>query len=295
VSAAAPGPAAARSACGPVGATRALVDSAAARLRQSGVEDPRREAELLLAHVLGVPRAELVAGLAGQAVDGAQAGTFESFVDRRVAREPFAYITGRKGFRHIELAVDSRVLIPRPETELLVAAALVDRPCGVLDVATGSGAVALALAAELPDGTVDAVDISEDALAVARANAERLGLAKRTRFWRSDLLSEVADRYDCIVANLPYVPSGDLQDLQPEITRYEPAGALDGGRDGLDLIRRLVNDSPGHFKPGGLIALEIGDGQGQATAALLRDAGFVDTDVQQDLSGQERVVTGRWA
>ncbi len=286
--------AAARSACGPVGATRALIDDAAARLRDAGIDEARREAELLLAHVLGVRRPDLVAGLAGQAVGAEQVSEFQSVVDRRAAREPFPYITGTKGFRHIELIVDSRVLIPRPETELLVATAVVGRPCSLLDVATGSGAVALALADELPDGTVDATDLSEDALAVARANAERLGLESRTRFWRSDLLDAVDGSYDCIVANLPYVPTGEIAGLQPEITDYEPVSALDGGPNGLDVVRRLVAQAPAHLKPVGLLALEIGDGQGAAVAQLLRDTGFTDVDIHLDLAEKERVVTGTW-
>lgn len=287
--------AAGRSACGPLPATRAMVDGAAQRLRAAGVEDARREGELLLAHVLGVSRPELVAGLAGQAVSAQQSAAFNDAVARRCAREPLAYITGFKGFRHIELAVDGRVLIPRPETELLVAVAIAGRPCALLDVATGSGAVALALAEELPECTVDAVDLSDDALAVARANSAALGLADRTRFWWSDLLAAVTEAYDCIVANLPYVPSGDIPGLQPEITEHEPLLALDGGADGLHLVRHLVMQAPAHLKPGGLLALEIGDGQGEAAADLLRVAGFDGVEVQLDLGGQERVVSGRWA
>ncbi len=286
--------AAGRSACGPVGGRQALVDSAAAHLRQAGVDRPRREAELLLAHALGVSRPELVAGLAEQAIDADQVDAFYDTVLRRTDREPFAYVVGRKGFRFIELLVDQRVLIPRPETELLAAVALARTPRAVLDVATGSGAVALALADELPAVTVDAVDISDDALDVARANAQRLGLDDRTSFWRSDLLDAVERRYDSIVANLPYVPSGELTDLQPEIVLHEPIVALDGGPDGLDVVRRLVPRAPAHLNTGGQLALEIGHGQGDATADLLRDAGFDDVCVHRDLTDKERVVSGTW-
>jgi release factor glutamine methyltransferase len=271
-----------------------LIDSGAAELRQAGVEEPRREAELLLAHTLGVSRPQLVAGLAGDSVEPERVDAYFATVSRRATREPFAYVVGRKGFRRIDLMVDRRVLIPRPETELLAAVAIAAQPRTVLDVATGSGAVALALAQELPEIEVDAVDISEDALEVARANAEHLGLDDRTRFWRSDLLAEVEGSYDCIVANLPYVPSGELAGLQPEIVRYEPVTALDGGPDGLDVVRRLVSQTPGHLNAGGQLALEIGHGQGDATSALLHDAGFADVCVHRDLTDKERVVSGTW-
>lgn len=278
----------------PITGTRALIDDATATLQAAGVEAPGREAELLLAYALGTARADLVAGVVGKAVSAEQLARFRAAVERRAAREPFAYVTGKRGFRRIELSVDRRVLIPRPETELLVAVAIVDRPCSLLDVGTGSGAVALALADELPDGTVDAVDISSDALAVAQANAEQLGLAERTRFWQSDLLDAVNGSYDCIAANLPYVPAAELAALQPEITDYEPALALDGGSDGLDLVRRIVDAAPAHMNTGGLLALEIGDGQGEPVARLMREAGFAEVDVQLDLAEQERVVSGRW-
>ncbi|MBJ7347532.1 MAG: HemK family protein methyltransferase, partial [Thermoleophilaceae bacterium] len=186
----------ASSACLPTSGARALIADAEAKLSAAGVPGAQFDAELLLAHVLGLTRPQLVAALADQTITAAQLEEFQKSVARRTAREPLAYVTGSKGFRNIELGVDARVLVPRPETELLVATAIVDRPCGVLDVGTGSGAVALALASELPDGTVDAVDISTDALEVAAANAQRLGLEARTRFFQSDLLASVDGVYD---------------------------------------------------------------------------------------------------
>lgn len=270
---------------------RDLIDAAAAQLAEAGVEEPRREAELLLAAAAGVSRSELIAGTVE--ADPAHVERFRDWTSRRAAREPFAYITGSKGFRRIELGVDERVLIPRPETELLVAVAKVDRPCGILDVATGSGAVALALADELPDATIAAVDISEQALDVARANAERLGA--KVEFIESDLLEAVDGIYDAITANLPYIESGELAGLQPEISEYEPMLALDGGDDGLDLVRRLAKQAAAHLKPGGLLALEIGSGQGAATAKILADAGFTDVELHQDLAGLDRVVSAKAA
>ena len=203
---------------------------------------------------------------------------------RRAAREPVAYILGRKGFRRIDLAVDPRVLIPRPETELLVEVAL-GLPAGarVADVGTGSGAVALALKDERPDLEVIGIDISHDAVAVARDNASRLGLD--VDFVCADLLD--GGRYDAVLANLPYIAEGTV--LAPEIARYEPPGALFAGDDGLDLIRRLIP----RVGAVPLLALEIGFDQADAVEALLGDAGFESVARLRDLAGHERVVVGR--
>jgi len=271
---------------------RDLIDAAERRLADAGVETPRLDAELLLAAAMGTGRPEVVSGLAPDPTPE-QIAWFDDCVERRAEREPVAYIKGVIGFRRIMLHVDRRVLIPRPETELLVAVTKVDRPCGILDVATGSGAVALALADELPDATITAVDISDDALDVARANARTLGFDGRVSFARSDLLDSVDRVFDAITANLPYVRSGDIAGLQPEITRYEPVAALDGGEDGLELVRRLAAQAPAHLKPGGMLALEIGDDQAPATEAILRGAGFADVETHQDLAGRDRVMSGR--
>lgn len=278
---------------GSVPIARELVNAAEAALAAADVDTPRLDAELLLAYVLDCTRPRLVTSLAAT-VDVEQARRFHRLVVRRERREPVAYITGWKGFRGIELNVDERVLIPRPETELLVAVVKADRPHSALDVATGSGAVALALADELPDGGVVATDVSPDALAVAAANAERLGLADRVTLVRSDLLSEVNGTFDAIAANLPYVPSREIDGLQPEIA-FEPRAALDGGADGLDLVRELALQvrARGTLKAGGLIALEIGDDQGPAAARLLADAGFAAVAIHQDLNGRDRVVAAR--
>ena len=271
---------------------RDLIDAAERRLADAGVETPRLDAELLLAAAMGTGRPEVVSGLAPDPTPE-QIAWFDDCVERRAEREPVAYIKGVIGFRRIMLHVDRRVLIPRPETELLVAVTKVDRPCGILDVATGSGAVALALADELPDATITAVDISDDALDVARANARTLGFDRRVSFARSDLLDSVDGAFDAIAANLPYVRSADIAGLQPEITRYEPVAALDGGEDGLELVRRLAAQAPAHLKPGGMLALEIGDDQAPATEAILRGAGFADVETHQDLAGRDRVMSGR--
>lgn len=271
--------------------TRALIDRGAGQLAEAGVETPRLDAELLLAAAAGATRSEILAGLVDPA---AAVATYEEWIERRAGREPLAYITGSQGFRNIDLAVDRRVLIPRPETELLVAVVKVDRPCGILDVATGSGAVALALADELPDANVAACDISAEALELARANAEALGLS-RVDFFESDLLAAARGRFDAIAANLPYVEAGVIATLQPEVAEFEPRLALDGGADGLDLVRELAVQAPEHLKPGGQLALEIGMGQARETERILLAAGFVDTERHEDLNQIERVVSGRLA
>lgn len=268
---------------------RRLIDEGERRLAAAGIDTARLDAELLLADAAGASRSEVVAGIAD--VKPATE-LYQLHLARREQRVPLAYITGRQGFRRIELTVDPRVLIPRPETELLVAVVEAGRPCGILDVATGSGAVALALADELPDATITAADVSEDALALARANAHALNLDDRVSFVHSDLLAGVTGRFDAIAANLPYVESAVIDTLQPEVARHEPRLALDGGDDGLDLVRRLVAQVPSHLKPGGLLALEIGAGQAVETERILRAHGFADTDRHEDLAGIERVVSG---
>jgi release factor glutamine methyltransferase len=251
-----------------------VLEAASARLRNAGCDTPRLDAELLLAHALGVDRSRLYLD------DAPEPEEFEPLLARRAAREPVAYIVGYKDFRRIRLAVDRRVLIPRPETELLVEAAL-ELPAGarVADVGTGSGAVALALKDERPDLNVTGLDISGEALEVARENAGRLGLD--VRFAESDLLDD--GEYDAVLANLPYVPSG--VELQPEIAEYEPGAALFAGADGLDLIRRLIARVDG--VP--FIALEVGFGQEAEVANLLGGR----TEILRDLAGHERAVVAR--
>ena len=257
-----------------------------ARLAAAGCDTPRLDAELLAAHALGIDRAALRTR-PEEPLDPAALDRLERLVARREDREPVAYLLGTKGFRHLELAVDRRVLVPRPETELLVEAAL-ELPAGsrVIDVGTGSGAVALALKHERPDLAVTGCDSSGDALAVARANAQRLGL--EVDFLPADLLP--ADgRFDAVVANLPYVAEADWPALAPEIVRHEPREALVGGHDGLEAIRRLIDRLVGV----GFAALEVGEGQAAPVCGLLGAAGFKHLDARADLAGIERVVVAR--
>lgn len=257
-------------------------------LRAAGVEDPRLDAELLLAEATGWERARVVAN-PEEEITPAATRRFAEMVRRRLRREPVAYILGRRGFRHLELVVDSRVLIPRPETELLVELALELCPRTVLDVGTGSGALALAIAAELPDAEVTATDTSGGALAVAAANAERLGLTARVELFPGTLPPR-GKEFDLVVANLPYVSEQDWGDLQREVTEWEPREALLAGPDGLDAFRAVVPSLAGITDT---LALEIGEGQAAGVAELLREAGFQAIESRLDLSGIERLVIGR--
>jgi release factor glutamine methyltransferase len=261
--------------------------SATSRLAAAGVDTPRLDAEVLLGSVLDVERGRLVIDR-DAALDGSAAQRFEAVLGRREAREPVAYILGRRAFRRLDLFVDRRVLIPRPETELLVEVGL-ELPAGarVIDVGTGSGAVALALKDERPDLVVRGVDVRGDALEVARANGAALGL--EVEFVSGDLLDGVTvGGGDAVLANLPYVADGVK--LPPEITRYEPAGALFAGHDGLDVVRRLVGLVAG--REVALVALEIGPEQAAEVSQLMWDAGFAEVAVRHDLAGLERVVVG---
>ena len=265
---------------------RDALDSAVIALTAAGCETPRLDAELLLATAMDVGRAAIVSD-PGRELEPDAARRFQEYAARRREREPVAYIVGSTGFRSIELAVDSRVLIPRPETEHVVEAVL-DLPAGsrVCDVGTGSGAIALALKAERPDLEVVATDASADALAVARENAARLGLD--VELHHGDLLAGVTDELDAVVSNPPYVEDG--AELAPEIVGHEPALALRAGPSGLDVIWRLLpaaGATAAHT-----VALEIGAGQSAAVAELIREAGFPEVATIADLAGIERVLVG---
>jgi release factor glutamine methyltransferase len=266
------------------------LDGAITAIAAAGCETPRLDAEVLLAHVLGVGREQLITDR-DLTVQGPAVRSFQDAVRRRsVQREPVAYIIGKRAFRHLELTVDRRALIPRPETELLVEVGLsLAGNARVLDLGTGSGAVALALKHERPDLDVTGSDISADALELAGANGRRLGLD--VHWHRSDLLGDLPTDYDAVLANPPYVALADRDGLAPEIVRHEPFGALFSGPDGLDAIRSLTEQlaTRPHIV---LAAIEIGAGQAVEVASLMDSAGFGALRWERDLAGIQRVAVG---
>ena len=287
------------------------------RFEERGLPTPRLDAEILAAHALGVPRLQLYVQF-DRPLAAPELAAIRELVKRRQAGESVAYVVGKKEFWGLEFAVDARVLVPRPDTETLVDEALerigraarvrragraadADIDIGssraapktsplIADVGTGSGAIAVALAKQRPDAAVLATDISPDALAVARANAERHGLS--LTFLEGDLEAPLLSHapFDLVTANLPYVAAAELATLAPEV-RVEPMLALDGGPDGLALVRRLVAAAPALLASGGTLVLEIGAGQAAATAGLCAAAGLADVRVRRDLGGIERVVS----
>jgi release factor glutamine methyltransferase len=267
---------------------RDAITTAAARIA-------RRDAETLLAHVVGCDRTYLFAHPEAE-LTAEQRASFELLVARREAREPLQHLTGVQEFYGLPLRVTRDTLIPRPETELLVEAVLgwADARAGalrVLDVGTGTGAIALALAKHLPHAEITAVDISAAALDVARGNAERLGLTQRVVFGLSDLLREIAteQHFDAIVSNPPYISNADAPTLEPEVVDHEPHSALFAGADGLDIYRRLIPQAHAALEPGGLLAMEFGFGQRESLHALL-EAGWNDVRFLDDYAGIPRVV-----
>jgi len=269
---------------------RDALDGARTAIAAGGSPSAVLDAELLLADALATTRARLHAD-PDAPVSGTAVRTFQSHVRRRaVDREPVAYIVGRRGFRALELAVDARVLVPRPETELLVELALtLPRGASVLDCCCGSGAVALALADERPDLRVSGSDVDPQALAVAAANAARLGLD--VRWQRADLLAGLPDEHDAIIANPPYVETSAIEGLAPEISRHEPRRALDGGPDGLAVLSLLIGQA--RSRRAATLILEHGDGQAEAVERRCRAAGFRRVERHRDLAGLERALLAR--
>jgi release factor glutamine methyltransferase len=271
---------------------REALDVAAAELAEAGCPSPRVDAEWLLADALSVSRSELQAdGTRELSPEIAEA--FRRAIARRAAREPLAYILGEWGFRRLELRVDSRVLIPRPETEMLVERSLallagIDRP-RVLDIGVGSGAVALAIADEHAGAQVVATDRSPDALAVAEANRARIGLEGRVELVEGELFAGMDGPFDLVVSNPPYVDSADLDTLDPEVRDYEPREALVA----TGVTEAIAAGAPELLVAGGALALEVADGKAAEIAAVLENGGYEEVTVTHDLARRERIVDGR--
>lgn len=271
-------------------------------LKKRGVDSARVDADLIVAQVLGLDRVRVL--LAGERELGEdELLRIRALVKRRRVFEPIAYLRGEREFYGHRFLVDARVLIPRPDTETLVEVGLQrlrghDLGGRVLDLCTGSGCVAVSLKLERKTLTVDAVDLSEGAVAVARDNAQRLGAVWNVRFAVGDLFAPLgapSARYDLVTANPPYIAAGEIPTLQPDIKDHEPRLALDGGADGLALVRRIVAECPRWLRPGGALAMEIGAGQADEVRSLFESAGFTDVRAAKDYGGIERVVSGVFA
>jgi len=276
-----------------------LINWSKSHLEEKGFDNARLEVELLLGHALSLPRVELYVQFERQ-MKSNELAAFKAFLKRRLAGEPVQYVTGTAAFMLGEFEITRAVLIPRPETEALTEVALrllggVAAPV-VADIGTGSGVIATTVAMKVPAAVVYATDVSAAALEVAARNAERAGVAERVTFLEGEMLhplrgNGLAGKVTALVSNPPYIPTGELEGLQAEVRDFEPREALDGGEDGLDCIRVLVQDGPEFLSPGGFIALEVGDGQASGVAELMRER-FGDIDVHKDYAGRDRIVTG---
>lgn len=279
---------------------RDLLARAIDDLETAGVPEPRADAEIVLAHTLGRDRVYLLAH-GGDVVPPQQADEYMSAVESRRKRRPLSYITGAKEFFGLEFEVSQGVMVPRPETELLVEEVISslkesDQPAGrILDIGTGCGNIAVSLARHISSAWVVGTDVSAQAVAVAARNALRHGVADRVAFIVCDIVSAVRgdESFDAIVSNPPYIRTADIAALLPEVGEHEPRIALDGGLDGLSAIGRIAASAPQYLKGGGILALEIGEGQSGPVGALLETAGFGQVRIVPDYAGIARLVTAR--
>ncbi|SLN09924.1 peptide chain release factor N(5)-glutamine methyltransferase [Oceanibacterium hippocampi] len=270
---------------------RDALTAAAGRLAGAGIEGARAEARLLLCHVMVDPGDILRAPERPLSAD--EAAAFETLVARRAAREPASHLLGRREFWSLEFRVGPAVLDPRPDSEALIEAVLAARPdrtkdWRIADLGSGSGCLLLTLLREYPRATGIGVDRSRAAASVAVANARDLGLADRARMAVGDWWGPLGGRFDIVVSNPPYIASAEIEDLEPEIRLHEPSVALDGGPDGLDCYRAILPATPDHLAPGGLLALEIGAGQGEVVTRIAAAAGLRAAGVRADLAGRQR-------
>jgi len=286
---------------------QSLTRRAIASLKAAGIDNAQLDARLLMRHVSGLAPEQILAD-PDRALSDEEEQRFFGLVDRRAAREPLSHILGRREFWSLDFEVSSAVLDPRPDSETLIEAVLARvRASGprdgeglsILDLGMGSGCLLLTLLHELPGATGVGVDISPEALAIAKSNAERLGLASRARFVESDWTAELSEKFDVIISNPPYIRHADIADLAAEVRDHEPALALDGGMDGLDAYRRIVpalgrlfDGDSGRLR---FAAFEVGEGQAGDVSNLLLENGFSDVKKHRDLAGIERCITGLYA
>lgn len=279
----------------PAGTVGSVLLAATRRLTAAGVEGARRDARLLLAEVLARPASDLL-GLSDLTLTAAQGAAFEAMVARRAAREPVSRILGRRGFWSLEFLVGPDTLDPRPDTETVVEAALDalpgrDRAWRILDLGTGTGCILLSLLHERPAASGLGIDIAPGAIEVARANAQRLGLAERAEFRLGDWLAGLDEEFDAIVSNPPYIPRAEVETLAPEVLHYDPLAALSGGADGLAPYRVIATGAVRLLRSGGSLIVEVGAGQADDVADLFRRAGLRVEGIRRDLAGIARCVT----
>jgi release factor glutamine methyltransferase len=281
---------------------RRTLAEGARRLADGRIESARVDAEMLMEHVLGMTREQLLTSR-DFLLSEVHIQQYREHLRRRLEREPLAYIRGQREFWSLEFHVSPEVLIPRPETERLVEIALAlarelpqTQALEVLDIGTGSGAIAISLAKELPSAVIWATDVSPAALEIARRNATCNGVAERVRFFQGDLfkaIGESAGRFALIVSNPPYIRSAEIDALEPEASRWEPRGALDGGADGLNFYRRIARQARDYLAPNGAVALEVGADMGKEVSRLFTAGGYTGVAIFQDYAGRDRVVVAR--
>jgi release factor glutamine methyltransferase len=269
-------------------------------LAKKGVESPRLQVELLLAHLLKMPRMKLYLNFE-RALSPAETDALRELVKRRGLREPLQHITGSTSFCGYETAVSRRALVPRPETELLAEAGWTFlatcnlQPATVLDFGTGTGCIAIALTAKCPNAKITALDVSPEALALARENAARNHVAERVEFLQGDGFAALTagTQFDLIISNPPYIPSAEIETLQPEVRDFDPLAALDGGADGLDFYRMLAAQAKPFLKPDGKIMLEFGDGQAATIRKIFENEKWIVEAVKEDYSQRARILIAK--
>lgn len=276
------------------------IQKSAEFLAKKEVDSPRLQAELLLAHVLKLPRMKLYLNFE-RALTESETDTFRELVKRRAQREPLQHITGSTSFCGFEMAVNRHVLVPRPETELLAEAGwsflstINNQPQTALDFGTGSGCIAIALAAKAPAAKIVALDVSPEALETAQQNASKNNVADRIEFLQGDGFAALppGTQFDLIISNPPYIASTEIATLDPEVRDYDPRGALDGGPDGLDFYRRFALEARQWLNPAGKIMLEFGDGQGEAIRKIFEDQKWIVEAIREDYTQRQRILIAR--